>query len=182
MPLHRLSRCRLRCLSHRSAEKPVEQSELSYHKATIRYWRRRLSVHATGFGYLARNFGRQFLADSTIQSQTVSLSVQASPPSLRNRAHNGLVSLASGVLLALISYLLHIFMDFSTGGRGAVAVAFSAERFTSPIQLFYGVRWSQGWITWHHLWTVTSPELALLTAVVGAGIIALRFRHITQGD
>ncbi|MCO5183461.1 MAG: metal-dependent hydrolase [Anaerolineae bacterium] len=164
-------------------KKPVEQSELSYHKATIPLLAATLCLSMLPDldilpGILVGNFGR--FHNTITNSVVVGLGISAFIGGIGRTT--GWYRWRPAFLLALISYLLHIFMDFSTGGRGVMLLwPFSAERFTSPIQLFYGVRWSQGWITWHHLWTVTS-ELALLTAVVGAGIIALRFWHIAQGD
>jgi inner membrane protein len=60
--------------------------------------------------------------------------------------------------LALVCYELHILMDFLTvGERGALLFwPLSPDRFRSPVKLFYGVRWSEGLISGHHLWTVVT--------------------------
>jgi inner membrane protein len=56
------------------------------------------------------------------------------------------------------SYGMHTVLDFFTyGGRGVMLFwPLSPVRFDSPFKLFYGVRWSEGWISTHHLWTIVS--------------------------
>jgi len=70
--------------------------------------------------------------------------------------------------LALTCYMLHVTMDFFTVGRGVMlAWPFSEERFQSPVKLFYGLRWSDGWISMRHLWTLFSEVgSAVLIGVV----------------
>jgi membrane-bound metal-dependent hydrolase YbcI (DUF457 family) len=60
--------------------------------------------------------------------------------------------------LILMSYEMHIVLDFFThGGRGVMLFwPLSTMRFDAPVDLFYGVRWSDGWISVNHLWTIVS--------------------------
>lgn len=46
--------------------------------------------------------------------------------------------------LALLSYGVHIVMDFFTVGRGVMLFwPLTDERFQAPVKLFYGLHWSQ---------------------------------------
>ena len=68
-------------------------------------------------------------------------------------------------LLALVSYELHILMDFFTrSGRGVMlGWPISPDRFEAPVKLFYGLRWSEG---------LSSPE-HLVTIATELGVVAL---------
>lgn len=71
---------------------------------------------------------------------------------------------------ALICYELHVLMDFFTRGRGVMlAWPFLSDRFESPVNLFYGVRWSHGLASPSHLVTL-STELGL----VAIGLLLMR--------
>jgi inner membrane protein len=72
------------------------------------------------------------------------------------------------LVVALISYEMHVVMDFFTVGRGVMLLwPFSASRFASPVKLFYGLHWSEGWISIRHFWTlVTETGFFLLLIVV----------------
>ena len=75
-------------------------------------------------------------------------------------------------LAILISYETHVLMDSATISRGVMAFwPFTSARFLAPITLFYGLHWSEGWISHRHLWTLLS-ELAF-AAILGMGIYAL---------
>ncbi len=79
-------------------------------------------------------------------------------------------------LVVLVSYWLHILMDFLTVGRGVMALwPFTPERYKPPLYVFYGLHWSDGWISIRHLWTILS-EMALVL-VVGLGLLALSRRR-----
>jgi inner membrane protein len=71
-------------------------------------------------------------------------------------------------VIALISYEMHVIMDFFTIGRGVMLFwPFSAARFASPVKLFYGLHWSEGWISIRHLWTlITETGFFLLLIIV----------------
>jgi len=66
--------------------------------------------------------------------------------------------------IALLSYELHVIMDFFTVGRGVMALwPFSLDRYESPVKLFYGLHWSDGWISMRHAWTLVT-ELGFVAA------------------
>ena len=70
-----------------------------------------------------------------------------------------------GFLAALICYELHVVMDFFTVGRGVMALwPLTADRYEAPFKLFYGLHWSEGWLSVRHAWTV-STELLFLALV-----------------
>ena len=57
--------------------------------------------------------------------------------------------------IALVSYELHVLMDFFTIGRGVMLVwPFSPDRLEPPVHLFYGLRWSEGLASPRHLVTL----------------------------
>ena len=59
-------------------------------------------------------------------------------------------------------------MDYFTVGRGVLAFwPFTAERFSAPVPLFYGLRWSEGWVSPRHVWTVLT-EVPFAAVVVYA--------------
>lgn len=71
------------------------------------------------------------------------------------------------LMLCLLCYELHVLMDYFTIGRGVMLLwPFSGSRFTAPVHLFYGLHWSDGWITIRHLWT-------LLTELAFGGLLLL---------
>jgi membrane-bound metal-dependent hydrolase YbcI (DUF457 family) len=67
-------------------------------------------------------------------------------------------------LIILLSYNMHVISDFFTYDTRGVMLFWplSVERYTSPISLFYGVRWSDGWISVRHLWTLATESLFAL--------------------
>jgi hypothetical protein len=71
-------------------------------------------------------------------------------------------------VIALLSYEMHVIMDFFTVGRGVMLFwPFSAARFASPVKFFYGLHWSEGWISIRHLWTlITETGFFLLLIIV----------------
>lgn len=74
--------------------------------------------------------------------------------------------------VALLSYELHILMDFFTVGRGVrLFWPFLAQRFQSPVKLFYGLHWSEGFCSVHHIWTVLTEALFVLVLVGGWALI-----------
>ena len=57
--------------------------------------------------------------------------------------------------IALVSYEMHVLMDFFTFGRGVMlAWPFSPDRLSPPVYLFYGLRWSEGLASPMHLVTL----------------------------
>lgn len=70
-------------------------------------------------------------------------------------------------LLALLCYSLHVLMDLFTVGRGVMLLwPFSAERFSPPFKLFYGLHWSDGWMSARHWWTLLTEAVFALVVVL----------------
>jgi inner membrane protein len=70
-------------------------------------------------------------------------------------------------VIALISYEMHVVMDFFTIGRGVMLLwPFSATRFASPVKLFYGLHWSEGWISIRHFWTLVTEVGSFLLLII----------------
>lgn len=66
----------------------------------------------------------------------------------------------SWFIVVLVGYELHVLMDFFTHGRGVMLFwPLSAERHPAPLEVFYGVRWSEGWLSAHHLVTLINELL-----------------------
>jgi membrane-bound metal-dependent hydrolase YbcI (DUF457 family) len=73
---------------------------------------------------------------------------------------------------ALISYELHIIMDFFTGERGVMLLwPLTLARFSSPVKLFFGVQWGKGWISGWHLWTIFTEALSFLLILIFLGLL-----------
>ncbi len=73
-------------------------------------------------------------------------------------------------LIALFCYESHVIMDYFTIGRGVMLFwPFSLDRWGAPVKLFYGLHWSDGWLTPRHLWTAVT-EIAF-AAVVVSGLV-----------
>ncbi len=72
--------------------------------------------------------------------------------------------------LSLLCYSLHVLADYLTWGRGVMLFwPFTAERFAPPVYLFYGLHWSDGWVSVRHIWTLLTELVfaaILLTALV----------------
>lgn len=69
-------------------------------------------------------------------------------------------------IFALICYTLHVLMDAATVGRGVMAFwPITDQRFLLPALLFYGLHWSDGWLSSRHLWTAVT-ELAFAALVI----------------
>ncbi len=70
-------------------------------------------------------------------------------------------------VISLACYYLHIGLDLVTPGRGIRLLwPFSDARLCVTPPLFYGVRWSEGFISHHHLITLAS-ELLIVSALFG---------------
>lgn len=76
--------------------------------------------------------------------------------------------------VALAAYELHVLMDWTTYGRGVMALwPLTDARFQAPVFLFYGLHWSQGWLSVRHLWT-------LVTELAFAAVSVLALRRLTR--
>ncbi len=81
-------------------------------------------------------------------------------------------------IIALISYWLHVAMDYFTTERGVMLFwPLTTRRFIAPIKLFYGFHYSEGLISIRHVWTVVT-ELAF--ALVLLLVIRLFARLISS--
>jgi len=79
--------------------------------------------------------------------------------------------------LGLLCYELHVLMDYLTVGRGVMLLwPLSAERFSPPVNLFYGLHWSEGLLSRRHLWTLLT-ELAFAFVLVGLLELGARARR-----
>ena len=68
-------------------------------------------------------------------------------------------------VMALLCFELHVILDALTNGRGVMLLwPFSSARYESPVPLFYGFHWSEGWISARHLWTLVT-ELGFAVCV-----------------
>lgn len=69
--------------------------------------------------------------------------------------------------LALVCYSLHLIMDLFTVGRGVMLLwPFSSERLSPPFKLFYGLHWSDGWLSTRHWWTLLTETVFALVLIV----------------
>lgn len=67
----------------------------------------------------------------------------------------------------LLSYQAHIVMDSFTISRGVMALwPLSQERFVSPISIFYGFHWSDGFLSIRHLWTFLSESIKAIILIL----------------
>ena len=66
-------------------------------------------------------------------------------------------------LLCLLGCITHVGLDYFCYGRGVMLFwPLSSQRFSSPLLLFYGVRWSDGLFSIHHLSTILNELLFAL--------------------
>ena len=85
----------------------------------------------------------------------------------------GRIAARDWFLVALISYWLHIAMDYFTSERGVILFwPITSKRFIAPVQLFYGFHYSEGFISIHHLWTVVTELAFALALLLGISLIA----------
>lgn len=80
--------------------------------------------------------------------------------------------------ITLVSYLLHILMDYLTMGRGIMlGWPFVSDRFDSPFDLFFGLHWSEGLLAGSHLITVAT-EVAFIAGIA----IVVKFLPRKKGN
>lgn len=118
-------------------------------------------------GVLSGDFGRfhNNLTHSAFVAAVVALA-SAAFGSLK-----GLGRFADWFWLTLLCYGMHILMDAATLGKGVMVFwPITDERFMTPVPVFYGFHWSDGWLNRRHWWTVTT-ELGF------AALILLIYRH-----
>jgi membrane-bound metal-dependent hydrolase YbcI (DUF457 family) len=84
--------------------------------------------------------------------------------------------------IASLCYQSHVIFDFFTVGRGVLLFwPLTSARFQSPVRLFYGLRWSDGFTSIHHVWTLLS-ELGFALLLVAAVHLLERKRASTQSE
>jgi membrane-bound metal-dependent hydrolase YbcI (DUF457 family) len=77
------------------------------------------------------------------------------------------------IVASLISYELHIIMDYFTGERGVMLFwPLTATRFSAPVKLFAGVQWGNGLVSISHLYTLFTESLAILAVLVCVSLLA----------
>ncbi len=83
-------------------------------------------------------------------------------------------------LVALLGYEMHILADlFTYESRGVMLFwPLTPERFTAPVKLFYGVRWSEGVFSPLHLITLTSELVFSAVLLAGTAWLAGRRAHL----
>jgi inner membrane protein len=75
----------------------------------------------------------------------------------------------------LISYELHVIMDFFTWGRGLMLFwPFDSSRYEPEIYFFYGLHRSDGLVSLRHLWTILT-ELSFSIILVFIPKLLLKF-------
>ena len=85
--------------------------------------------------------------------------------------------------IALICYELHVLMDLFTVGRGVMLVwPLSSERIEPAVKLFYGLRWSEGVVSAHHLWTLVTELGFVVLLGLGTVLIGRRRRGERQKE
>jgi hypothetical protein len=81
-------------------------------------------------------------------------------------------------LIAAGCYSAHVLMDGATWGRGVMALwPLSEKRFLLPVPLFYGLHWSDGWLSLRHVSTVLT-ELAFTAVVLFVSALRPRRRPV----
>lgn len=78
--------------------------------------------------------------------------------------------------ISAMAYELHVLMDMFTHGRGVMAAwPFLTERIEPPTVLFYGLRWSEGFLTPKHFITLAT-ELATALLVVLVAVVLSKLK------
>ena len=87
---------------------------------------------------------------------------------------------SSWFIIALLCYELHVVMDYFTIGRGVMAFwPLTSERFSSPVPVFYGLHWSDGWLSVRHLFTIAT-EVGFITLVGIVGYVHINRKRLVQ--
>lgn len=78
--------------------------------------------------------------------------------------------------IVLLSYALHVILDFCTRGRGVMLLwPFSEQRFKLDPPIFMGVHWSEGFISfWHILTALQEFGIAIALGLTGWLILHCR--------
>jgi hypothetical protein len=77
--------------------------------------------------------------------------------------------------VSLLCYSAHIFMDSATWSRGVMALwPLTDQRFLFPLTLFYGLHWSNGFLSMRHLITIFTETMF---AMLLLGLLHMRPRR-----
>lgn len=86
-------------------------------------------------------------------------------------------------LICLISYDLHVFMDALIAERGVMMFwPLTERRYTSPIQIFLGLKWGQGWFSIWHLWTILTESIFGLVVLLATSSFDQRRNQKNAGS
>jgi membrane-bound metal-dependent hydrolase YbcI (DUF457 family) len=84
-------------------------------------------------------------------------------------------------VIGMISFDLHVIMDFFTAERGVLMFwPLSPDRFASPVKLFYGLQWGLGWFSPWHLWTLLTEAVFVIVLMLGVGLLEERVGRLTR--
>ncbi len=84
-------------------------------------------------------------------------------------------------MISLLCYEMHVLMDFFTSGRGVMLLwPFSSNRYSSTVSLFYGVQWSEGWVSPQHLLTLVTEMGFILFVFVMAYLLSIIRRSLKE--
>lgn len=129
-------------------------------------------------GLLAGNFGR--FHNNGTHSLIVGLLVAFFIGIMTSRI--GRSEFLTWFVIPLTCYQLHVIMDFFTIGRGVMLLwPFSPQRFSSPVKLFYGLHWSDGWLSLRHIWTLFT-ELGFVVVLVAAVHLLPKSKRVAKGS
>jgi hypothetical protein len=80
--------------------------------------------------------------------------------------------------IILAGYSSHVIMDAFTWGRGVMIFwPVTTWRLYSPVLLFHGLRWSQGWVSREHLVTLFNEMIFVLLIILSAHILTRFMRN-----
>lgn len=83
----------------------------------------------------------------------------------------GALSVWIGAVFA--AYAIHVTMDYLSTERGVMALwPLTSRRFIAPLSLFYGVRYSEGLVSIHHLRTFLTELIFAAAVVLSANYLA----------
>lgn len=121
-------------------------------------------------GVLLGNFGKYH--NNITHSLFFGLAVSIAIGFIVHRAWN--INIWKSITTILISYEMHVVLDFFTNGRGVMLFwPFSSMRFHSKFIIFNGLHWSDGFFSVNHLITLVNEGLFILILI---GILSFATR------
>ncbi|MFC1497786.1 metal-dependent hydrolase [Verrucomicrobiota bacterium] len=77
---------------------------------------------------------------------------------------------------------MHVVMDYFTWGRGVKLFwPFLADRYIAPFIIFRGVRWSEGFFSIEHVWTVLTELIFVFLLFITTWIVHKRGKNWSNG-